>query len=157
MTNEKKLLYAKAYVELYELIKNLTEEDKSKIPNKFIDFIKDKMDKEYTFKIDKSIGILEQNYSVEAKALIVKLYEKYLAPDEEKEYWKKYDLFCKNKIEEKKKEKYSVNVFNNELKNNITPTEEKEVERKQELLVYKEKSIINIIIEKIISFFNKFR
>lgn len=39
---------------------------------------------------------------VETKALIVEMYERYLCPPEEKEYWKKYDEECLLLIEEKK-------------------------------------------------------
>lgn len=86
MTNEKSILYQKAYVELYELIKILSKTQQSKIPKDFIEYINNNKDNNYTFTIDNSKGILEQEYMTETKALIVKLYEKYLAPEDEKEF-----------------------------------------------------------------------
>ena len=52
---------------------------------------------------------------VETKALIVKLYEKYFAPESEAEFWKKYHRICFNMIEKEKKKKYnSNNIFKNQ-------------------------------------------
>lgn len=147
MMNEKKSLYAKAYVEVYELIKRLTKEEYAKIPTDFIEYIKSNMDRTYIFNIDESKKILEQNYSVEAKALIVEMYERFFASEEEKNYWQRYDMLCNQKIEEKKKEKYNVNVF--ESSNNRIIKEEKEQVPKQEIIEYKEKSVFVIIKEKI--------
>lgn len=159
MTNEKKTIYAKAYVELYELIKNLTEQERAKIPKEFIDFVKTKMDKNYVFKINNSYGLLEQNYLTETKALIVKLYERYLAPEEDKELWKKYDMYCKKRIEEKKRELYGADIFskNEAVKTEVAKTKNTENIEDKELEVYKEKNIIQIIKEKILNLINKFR
>lgn len=79
MTKEKTILYKQAYVELYSMLKKLPKEQYDKIPNKFIEHIDNEKDDNYIFKYDNSIPLLEQNYMIETKALIVKLYEKYLA------------------------------------------------------------------------------
>ena len=41
------------------------------------------------------------------------LYERYLAPTKEKEFWNKYDKICFDMIEEKQKEYDSENIFSN--------------------------------------------
>ncbi len=70
------------------------------------------MDKEYFFIFDDSKEILKQNFKVETKALLIKLYERYLAPTEKKEFWNRYDSLCLNKIEEEKKKQFSTdNLF----------------------------------------------
>ena len=94
MTKEKELIYAKAYVELYELIKLLSKEQRNQIPENFISNIYNKMDKDYLFSIDSSKDLIDQDYMLETKALIVKMYEKYLSGDDEKEFWSKYDKIC---------------------------------------------------------------
>ena len=111
MTNEKSILYRKAYVELYEILGILDKEQKNEIPNDFIDNISKNMDKDYKFEFDMSKGISEQDLMIETKALLVEIYERYLAPEEEKELWQKYDRLCLNKIEEDKKLKYGNNIF----------------------------------------------
>ena len=86
--------YEKAYLELYELIKRIPVKDRSKIPNDFIEFVKDNMNLNYIFKYDESKSLLDQDVMVETKALLVQLYEKYLSRPEEKDFWNKYNIEC---------------------------------------------------------------
>ena len=96
--------YEKAYLELYELIKRIPLKDRIKIPNDFIEFLKDNMNSNYTFEYDESKNLLDQDIMVETKALLVQLYENYLAKPEEKEFWNKYNIECM-KINENKIQK----------------------------------------------------
>ena len=124
MTKEKRLLYKKAYVELYELIKHLSDEEREKIPEYFIEYLNSNMDTNYKFSIDNEKGLLEQDYMVETKALIVKLYEKYFAPESEKEFWNEYHKLCFNMIEEQKRKNYNDgNIFKQPVSTEIQPTE----------------------------------
>lgn len=107
MTEEKRRLYQKAYVELYEMIKSLSRKEQEKIPKYFIEYIFNNRDVNYNFHIDKNRGLLEQDYMIETKALIVKLYEKYFAPESENEIWKKYHRICFNMIDNEKKKKHN--------------------------------------------------
>ena len=128
MTKEKTLQYQKAYVELNEILKSLSEEENSKIPKAFKDNLVKNMDKSYKFELDSSKGIFEQKLMVETEALLVEIYERYLASAKEKEVWEKYDKICLNRIEQNKKEKYNPsNMFINrnieqcqDLNQNIT-------------------------------------
>lgn len=114
MTQTEKKEYQKAYVELYEIIKVLPKEEQKKIPKTVLKSLKDNMDKEYKFILDKDSDILNQNYRTETKALFVELYERYLALKEESEIWNRYDKICDNMIEEEKRIKYnSDNIFKN--------------------------------------------
>ena len=112
MTNDKTTQYQKAYVELYEIIKNLTQEEQSKISEEFIKNLENSKDINYTFKLEKSKPINEQKLMTETKALLVQLYIKYLAPENEKELWEKYNQICLNEVEKKRREKYNPeNIF----------------------------------------------
>ena len=114
MTQTEKKEFQKAYVELYEIIKVLPNEEQKKIPKMFLKNLKNNMDKEYKFILDKDSDILNQNYRIETKALFVELYEKYLAPKEDLDFWNKYDKICDNMIEEEKRIKYDIkNIFKN--------------------------------------------
>ena len=120
MTEIEKNEYKKAYVELYEIIKKMSLEEIQKIPKEFVKNLYNEMDKNYKFEFDTEKNILEQNFKLETKALLVELYEKYLASEEEKDFWKKYDKICLNRIEEDKKEKYASNIiFTNADKKSI--------------------------------------
>lgn len=114
MTEIERIEYKKAYVELNEIIKKMSLEERAKIPEIFMKNLNNEMDKDYKYIIDNEKSILEQNFKTETKALLVELYERYLAPNEETEFWKKYDKICLNIIENEKIEKYNPNeIFTN--------------------------------------------
>lgn len=122
MTNEKSLIYKKAYVELYEIIKRLTEKEKECLPRDFIKNLERDMDGEYEFKYDESKNIVEQNLLNETKALLVQMYIKYLASENEKELWGKYNKICLENIEKERRIKYNPNnLFENKklVQNNV--------------------------------------
>lgn len=106
MIQTKNARYKRAYTELNEIIKELSKEELEKIPNELIRNIETNIDKEYKWEYDKSKTLLDQDLMPETKALIVEIYEKYLCPENEKEFWKEYDKICINKIEEQKKAMY---------------------------------------------------
>lgn len=112
MLKNKKSLYKKAYTELNEIFKIMTEDELSKIPKQLIMNIQKEMDKEYVWQLDKNKGILEQELMTETKALIVEIYKRYLCPENEKKMWEEYNCICLTKIEEKRKREYNLdNIF----------------------------------------------
>ena len=97
-TKENEKTYGRAYMELYAIISNLTEEIKEKIPKNVIENITRKMDRTYDFKLENN-DIFNSEYMVETKALFLELYIRYIAEDEE-DFWEVYkerrnDLFKK--------------------------------------------------------------
>ena len=154
MTKEKEIEYRKAYVELYEVFKVLNSQQMEKIPRDIINYVTNNMDTNYTFKYDLSKSLNEQNFMDETKALILEIYERYLAPSEEDELWKKYDSICANIIEEKKVEKYDYkHIFNNEAPDN---TSENIENTSADLpIVYEKESLFKRIIIKIKKIFRK--
>lgn len=153
MTNEKSLLYKQAHVELYEIIKNITEKERLKIPEAFISNLVKNSDDSYIFQYDKSKNILEQNLMNETKALLIQMYIKYIAPEEEKELWKDYNRICLNDIEKEKNNKYNYeNLFKDQY-NSVKPIN-KTVTNELSLVEYKE-SILKKIWNKILSIFKK--
>lgn len=144
ITNEK-ILYQKAYKELYCVIQILTEEEKNKIPIELIENIKKNMNSTYDFFIDKDKSILEQNLMPQTQALIIEIYQKYLAPEEDKVKWEKYNQICYQKSEQEKRKKYNPeNLFKVEK----VEMEEKQINSSEQIIV-KNKSFIKRIIEKI--------
>lgn len=153
MTKDKNIRYKKAYVELYEILNVLEKEQKDKIPENFINNISNNMDKDYKFYFDMSKGIFEQDLMVETEALLVEIYERYLAPDKEKEMWQKYDRFCLNKIEEDKKARFNNNIF----KNNKYSIFENDMKKDNNILPikYEEKSILKKFLNYIKNIFKR--
>lgn len=128
MTITKDLVYKKAYTELYEVIKKLSDQELSKIPSNFIENLKNNRDDKYNWEYDDTKKLEEQNFLVETKALIVEMYERYLCPEDKKEFWNNYDRICLNMIEEEKKKEFNPdNIFkkrNNETANIAQKVEE---------------------------------
>ncbi len=154
MTNEKSIQYKKAYVELNEILRVLSKEQKEKIPKNFINNISKNMDKNYEFTFDESKGIFEQNLMVETEALLVEIYERYLAQSEEKELWQKYDRFCLDKIENEKRKKYNVDIFERkdspDKQNIVIKNEDSLKEEKNNLPVEHKKKF-----DKLLKFFKR--
>lgn len=139
-------VYAKAYTELYEILKNISENDLNKIPNEILMMLEEKRDKKYEFKVQENIEFENQNLLRETKILLAILYRDYWATKEEKEKimqkWKS-DII---KSEEEKKIKY-----NESFKNKKEKTTEQKNNNNLPIEV-KNKSVF----EKIISFIKKY-
>lgn len=101
-------IYAKAYTELYEILKNIPEKDINKIPNEVLVMLEEKKDKNYIFQLQENIEFENQVLLRETKILLAIIYRDFWATEEEKEKiiqkWK-YDI---QKDEEEKKLKYNV-------------------------------------------------
>ena len=150
-----KIEYQKAYVELYEIIKALPEEEQKKIPKTLLKNLKDNMSKEYKFEIDTERDILNQNYKIETKALFVELYERYLAPKEEKNFWDKYDKICNNMIEEKKLKLYDTeNIFKNKKQDKEKKISNKKEEKNNLPIEIKKENIIKRFLKFMRDIFN---
>ena len=153
MTKEKSFRYKKAYTELNEIFKILDKEQKDKIPNDFINNISNNMDKDYKFEFDNSKGIFEQELMAETEALLVEIYERYLAPSEEKKMWQKYDKYCLNKIEDEKKANCNYDIF----KKNESISLKNDIQKNNNILPikYEEKSIIKRFFNYIKNMFKR--
>ena len=109
----KEELYKKEYFELNEIIENLTLQEKEKIPSNFLENLKREM-VQTEFVYDKTKSLSEQNIMVETKALLVELYNNYLANDAEKEILDKYRKISIEQLDKKKSVEYGTDkMFKN--------------------------------------------
>lgn len=117
MVNTKEAMYKRAHTELYEIIKRLSKRELEKIPQNFIENLKKNLDNEYEWEYDDTKTLEEQDFLIETKALLVEMYERYLCPEDKKEFWNNYDRICLKMIEDKKREEYNTdNIFKNKNK-----------------------------------------
>lgn len=104
-------IYAKAYTELYEILKNIPKEDRDRIPSDIFNMLEEKRDKEYIFKLQENTEFENQQLLRETSVLLAILYRDYWATKEEKERivqkWK-LDI---EKNEQEKRLKYNVSLF----------------------------------------------
>lgn len=132
------IVYSKAFKELYTVIQILSQEEKNKIPDSLIENIKNNMDIDYDFIIDQSKSILEQNLMPQTQALIIRIYQKYLSPEEEKEKWEKYNQICYKKDEEEKRNLYSPDdIFKPKQQNINIPIQTQLIPVKKETFIQK--------------------
>ena len=113
--------YAKAYTEVLEILRHLSAEEYSRIPQGKIDFYKNNMDKTYNYIINPNIELSKQNISKEANAILIALFRDCFATERQKEILNNLLNQNQNKLENRKKEKYnSNNIFKNNYKNTIS-------------------------------------
>lgn len=157
MIQEKKLVYNKALVELNEIIKHMDADLQNKIPEELKEEFIRKADKEYVFYYDEDMPLEEQDIMPETQGLLSVIYSNYLCQEEEKEKWKAYDKFYKQKLEEKKQNTSNVKeIFPRKAEHMIKePSNVKEATISKEIVVIKKKNIFLKILEKIKLWFSK--
>ncbi len=99
--------YAKAYVEILEIIKNMEQKYRDKIPTKLVKFFEENKDSSYEYNLSQIKEEQKEIFSQKTIELLAMLELKYLANEKEKELLK--DALEKNdKIYQKElREKYN--------------------------------------------------
>lgn len=111
MTNN---TYPNALKEVSDILENTDEELLNRLPENFIEFIHENMNKSYKSNIDFNVDIDKQNLLYETSAILSLIYRSYWATDEEKKYLAEKDLVKQSKYD---------NFQNNEYANTIAHTE----------------------------------
>ena len=141
---------SRAYQEVYEILSLMDKQEVMQIPIYVLNNIKDRRDKNFITKIDKENIFNRDNISQEAWDLLAWLDVNYWMDEDKKEKLKlkakEYDL----KLEEEKKTKYGVDIFqdeDNKIKAVFIDKDDSNTENK--LIKKKEDGIF----KKIINFF----
>lgn len=131
-----KIEYRQALFEVYKILENTDEEIINKIPEKFMKFVKENMDTNYKFELEKGKELIKQNLKDETKQIIALIYRDYIC--DEKEVINDYNInFNRNKELEKE---------GLQKENNINNIEKSLLEIKKEKWYKK-------LINKILKFF----
>ena len=144
--------YAVAYSEVLEILKHIPIEDYKKIPKNEIELFEAYSDHNYIFNYDTSKTLKEQNVSDITKAIIILLFRDYWATEIQRNKIIAKQNYDRMKLEEKKKEKYNVDIF----KNRNNDKQKQNIEDTKEFMIVKYKdSIFKRIINKIKTIFNR--
>ena len=136
--------YRKAFKEVYEILKCISNEELEKIPSDIQEIIKENMQLDYDYKID-LYNFENQEMSDITKAILSILYTNYWAAEEEKTIIKLQEKNELEKLEEEKRIKYNPdNIFKNKK------TQDNEINKNVELIQYREN-----IFQRIINFLKK--
>ena len=104
--------YKKAFVEVDAVLSCLNEDDYGKIPKEIINSIRENKDNMYNYEYNDKLNYDEWILMPESKAILYNIVKKYLATDEQKEYFKIKESYELESIEKTKKEKYNTdNIF----------------------------------------------
>ena len=137
---------ARAYKEVYEILKIFPQELVSKIPQEKIRFFYNNMDNRYEYNISKET-FDGQTMLEETKAILTILFRDYWATSKQKEKILAYENSAKNKLEEETRMKYNPdNLFK---KKEDSKKHEEQIEETA-LVEYKD-SIFKRIVNKILN------
>lgn len=146
--------YKKALSEVNIILAHTEKEVKDKIPEYFIQYIKENMDKNHRIKIQNNKELLEQNIMLETKQIIALMYRDYICTKDEREKLIRQEKEKYKRIEKEKQEKYKIDfkkiAERRSQKNIIDKVKTKE---KSSLIERKEEKWYNNIIDKILKIF----
>lgn len=115
-----------SFSEVYEIILHMDKELVKKIPEKFINFIKQNKKDNYITNIDYTKSINKQELQRGTRVILSIIYRDYLCDDEKKKELMQNDSIELRKIEEELRGKYNIdNLF--KKKNNQLEVEEKQL------------------------------
>jgi hypothetical protein len=138
---------SRAAVEVNALLDNVSDEVLKRIPNQFIQYLKEIESYDYYFEYDPLKTLEQQGFSDEALKIIGLIYKDYLCNDTEKrEYINFLQEYSFNQEEEKRKKYNPENIFK---------SRQEKLDKSTALIEYKE-TIFTKIINKIKMFVNKF-
>lgn len=110
--------YEIAYKEVLEILKYIPKESYDKIPESDIKLFETKASKNYSFEYNPNKTLDEQNVSKLTKGMIAILLRDYLINETQKEKIIYNQKLYREKLEEEKRRKYSVdNIFDNPKSN----------------------------------------
>lgn len=143
-------IYKNAFGEVYYILQNTEDELIEKIPQKFINFLQDNMNKDYNINISTNIEIDKQKLLPETENILALIYRSYWATSEEKQEFSIKDSQELKKIEEQKKAQYKDidEIF--AKKNNI-----KNVTLDNNLAIIPKESFIQKLLKKLLKFFKR--
>ena len=146
--------YKKALSEVNIILAHTEKEVKDKIPEYFIQYIKENMDKNHRIKIQNNKELLEQNIMLETKQIIALMYRDYICTKDEREKLIRQEKEKYKKIEKEKQEKYKIDfkkIAQRKTQKNII--DKVKTKEKSSLIERKEEKWYNNIIDKILKIF----
>lgn len=134
--------YARAYVEILEIINNMEQYYKDKIPVKLIKFFEENKDINYQYNIDKINENQNMTFSQKTIDLLAMLQLKYLANEDEKKILK--DALKKNEIkyETEMRRKYNSDNLFKDKNPNITKDSYESENSNTEFVKVKDKNLL---------------
>ena len=145
-------VYQNAFKEVSDILENTDEELIKKIPSKFIEFIRNNMNKNYITNINREIRISEQKLLRETEGILSLIYRTYWATEEEKREFSEEDFKRILETETRKKENYIGKNVDEIFEKRKRASENTE---KNRLIVVKKEGFIKKMFKRILEFIKK--
>jgi len=146
--------YSQVLSEVYQIIEYMEPALRERIPERLINQIAEKRDKDYMFKYDTSKSLLDQDMYDESKHLISAIYINYVCDDNEKREILNICSENDKKYEEELRKKYDVNnLFSSKTSSESEEKIEEYGENITKLIEQKEKGFFSKIWDKIKALF----
>jgi len=136
--------YSKAAVEVLDILKHTRKEDVEKVPEDFIDFLKENQSEEYTSNLDHTKQIKEMELSQETQDVLGFIYLKYWTDQQSKENFRAKIREIERIHQEELREKYNPDNIFKKREDTIKKVEDITLPEKVQ-----KKTFIQIIIDKI--------
>lgn len=132
-----------SFTETYDIVMHLEKSLYNKIPNSFIQMLKDNKDDNYKVNIDYSKNINEQVLLKDTRVILSLIYRDYICSKEKRQELIEKDKIELKEYEERLNEKYDIeNIFENR----------KKAQEQTQMVEYKE-TFFKKLINKILKFF----
>lgn len=112
-------LTSQSFSEVYDIINHLEKSLYNKIPQSFIDLVKQNLSNEYISKIDYNKSINEQEISREARSVLSIIYRDFICPKEKREELRRKDQQELKRIEQEKERFNTEDLFKNKKNKKI--------------------------------------
>ena len=146
--------YANAYSEVLEILKYIPVEDYNKIPKNKIELFETNANNDYSFIYNPDKTLEEQEVSKIAKGIIAILFRDYWASEIQREKIITKQKHDRIKIDEEKRKKYNIDIFQNRNNNKQGQNIEENISASEVAMVEYKDSIFRKILNKIKSLFN---
>lgn len=146
--------YANAYSEVLEILKYIPAEDYNKIPKNKIELFETNANNDYSFIYNPDKTLEEQKVSKITKGVIAILFRDYWASEIQREKIITKQKHDRIKIDEEKRKKYNIDVFQNRNNNKQGQNIEENISASEVAMVEYKDSIFRKILNKIKSLFN---
>ena len=147
--------YANAYSEVLEILKYIPVEDYNMIPKNKIELFETNANNDYSFTYNPDQTLEEQEVSKITKGIIAILFRDYWATEIQREKIMNMQKYDRIKIEEEKKEKYNIDIFQNRNNKKQGQNIEENISASELEMVEYKVSIFRKILNKIKSLFNR--
>ncbi|MBR3132750.1 MAG: hypothetical protein IKG42_01510 [Clostridia bacterium] len=146
--------YRRALVEVEAILKNTDDELVKKIPEKFMNYVRDNKANDYSFVVDENKGLLEQDISEETKAILSLIYRDYFCDENERQELIRLEKEEQIREEEEKRKKYNPDeLFKKEEKTDTVVEPEIKQEDTVALVKYENLKWYQKIYQKILKIF----